>query len=248
MEQSNDLGDLDLRVAWRRVKEDIDHRVFIGHPYAVSVIEHALDDWIGTRGEELKAGRYEPKPMFVCDAPKGEGLVRPGAHLSYADRLVYAACVGACLPAIHEVLRWSQGAVDFSYQLASDWKNPNWIRNRFGGWRDFEQFSLNYINDRAEFVVFADITAFYENIDIGLLISDLKATGAPQFAITQLSTCLNKWSQVPGRGLPQGQTPSDILAKLYINNIDCRLKQVGCRYVRYVDDIRAFFSSLPEAK
>jgi hypothetical protein len=239
---------LDLPLAWRRVKSDIDHRVFIGHPYAVSVIEHGLESWIAARSDELQGGRYDPKPMFVCDVPKGGGLIRPGAHLSYADRLVYTACVGACLPAIHEVLGWAQGSVDFSYQLASDSKNPDWIRNRFGGWRDFDQTSLNYIRDQTEFVVFADITAFYENIDIGLLISDLKATGAPQFAIAQLSTCLNKWSQIPGRGLPQGQTPSDILAKLYVNNIDRRLTKQRYRYVRYVDDMRAFFSTLREAK
>ena len=247
-ERSNDADALDLHLAWRRVKSDIDHRVFIGHPYAVSVIEHTLDDWIAARFEDLQGGRYEPKPMFVCDVPKGGGLIRPGAHLSYADRLVYAACVGACLPAIHEVLRWAQGSVDFSYQLANDSKNPDWIRNRFGGWRDFNQTSLNYIGNQTQFVVFADITAFYENIDIGLLISDLKASGAPQFAIAQLSTCLNKWSQIPGRGLPQGQTPSDILAKLYVNNIDRRLRQLGYRYVRYVDDMRAFFATLTEAK
>jgi len=245
---SSDAQALDLHLAWRRVKSDIDHRVFIGHPYAVSVIEHALDDWIASRFEDLERGRYEPKPMFVCDVPKGGGLIRPGAHLSYADRLVYAACVGACLPAIHEVLKWAQGSVDFSYQLANDPQNPDWIRNRFGGWRDFDQTSLNFVQGGTEFVVFADITAFYENVDIGLLISDLRAAHAPQFAIAQLSTCLNKWSQIPGRGLPQGQTPSDILAKLYVNNIDRRLKQLGYRYVRYVDDMRAFFSTAPEAK
>jgi hypothetical protein len=74
------------------------------------------------------------------------------------------------------------------------------------------------IDAGAAYVVMADITAFYENIDLGLLLSDLIE------AINQISSCLNKWAQVQGRGIPQGQSPSDILAKLYLNSIDQTLK------------------------
>jgi hypothetical protein len=94
----------------------------------------------------------------------------------------------------------------------------------------------------------ADISSFYENIDISLLVSDLRDTGAPPAAIDQLSVCLNRWSQVPGRGIPQGQSSSDILGKLYLNNIDQVLKSMGYSHLRYVDDIRVFCGSEVEAK
>lgn len=241
-------GILDLATAWRRVKRDITERVFIRHPYAVSLVEVDLNSWLASRLEEIRLDRYTPDSMFVCDVPKGGGLIRPGSHLSFKDRLVYAACVGACLASIHRVLAWSQGLVDFSYRLAVHPGNPNWLRNRFTGWRDFQTKSLEMANQRFSHVVVADISSFYESIDICTLMSDLRASGAPAPATDQISTCLNRWAQVQGRGIPQGQTPSDILAKLYLNNIDQTLQSMGFRHLRYVDDIRIFCQTYTDAK
>lgn len=122
---------LDLKTAWRRVKEDISSRVFLRHPYSVQLIESDLDGWLASCQEALRTGTYAPRSLFVCDIPKGKGLVRPGSHLSYIDRLVYTACVGACFPAIHEILKWSQGIVDFSYRLSNKPKDSDWLRDRF---------------------------------------------------------------------------------------------------------------------
>jgi len=239
---------LNLDLAWKRVKSDIAHRVFIGHPYSVELIEFDLPGWLASRLQLIRNDAYAPSPLFICDVPKGNGLIRPGGHLSYADRLVYAACVGAYLRAIQQSLRWSQGTVDFSYQLSLDPTNPEWIRDRFTGWKNFDKKSIAKINDGATFVVVADISAFYENIDIGLLISDVRATNAPKPAVDLLSTCLNKWAQVSGRGIPQGQTPSDILAKLYLNTVDENLRNMGYDHLRYVDDIRVFCDTEVAAK
>lgn len=241
-------GLLDLQIAWRRVKWDIENRVFIRDPYGVAMIELDLERWLGLCLEAVRRDRYSPKAMFVCDVPKGKGLVRPGSHLAYTDRLVFAACVGACLPSIHGALRWSQGLVDFSYRLAVDAGNPEWLRDRYIGWKEFQEKSLSAIDAGSSYVVFADITAFYENIDIAMLISDLKETGAPAPAVGQISACLNRWAQVSGRGIPQGQSPSDILAKVYVNNIDSVLRNMGYVHLRYVDDIRVFCRSEVESK
>ncbi len=239
---------LDLHLSWRRVKHDMANRVFIGHSYSVTLIESDLNNWLSSIRTRLSNGTYAPSPMFVCDVPKENGLIRPGSHLSYTDRLVYTACVGACFEPIHRHLKWSQGSIDFSYIFAIDPKNPDWIRDRFAGWRDFDQKSVAQIAGGIPFVVMADISAFYENIDIGLLVSDLRAIGAPAEAVDQISACLNKWSQITNRGIPQGQTPSDILAKLYFNNIDRNLQTMGYTHLRYVDDIRVFCRSTVQAK
>lgn len=239
---------LDLPTAWGRMKRDITDRVFIRHPYAAEVIESDLNGWLDARLEEIIKDEYHPQPMFVCDVPKGGALIRPGSHLSFRDRLIYAACLGACFPHIHKTLSWSQGVVDFSYRLAVDSRNPEWIRRKFTGWQDFRQKSIELIDKGASYVVVADITAFYENIDIGILLSDLRQIGAPQPAVDQISACLNKWAQVPGRGIPQGQSASDILAKLYLNNVDQNLRWMGVTHLRYVDDIRVFCTTLLEAK
>jgi len=237
---------LDLETAWKRVKNDFDNRVFIRNPYSIDLVEFDLDRWLAKRQRELSEDRYQPSSMFICDVPKPDGLIRPGAHLSFADRLIYAACVGACLPAIHKALKWSQGTVDFSYQLAPSPANVQWVKGSFTGWQDFRTRSIQCIEEGASYVIVADISAFYENIHIQTLISDLRGAGAPESAITQISICLHKWEQV-GKGIPQGQTPSDILAKIYLNTIDQNLKNMGFIHLRYVDDIRVFCKTRAEA-
>ncbi len=237
---------LDLKTAWKRVKSDFENRVFIRNPYSIDLVEFDLDRWLSKRLSDLSENKYQPSSMFICDVPKPDGLIRPGAHLSFADRLIYAACVGACLPAIHNALKWSQGIVDFSYQLAPSPTNVHWVKGSFTGWQDFRTRSIESIEKGASYVIVADISAFYENIHIQTLISDLRGTGAPESATTQINTCLHKWAQV-GKGIPQGQTPSDILAKLYLNTIDQNLRNMGFRHLRYVDDIRIFCKTRAEA-
>jgi hypothetical protein len=246
---SEQLADiLDLSLAWKRVKDDFRDRVFLRHPYAVEVIESDLRGWLTARLDSVRDGSYAPASMYVCEVPKGRGLVRPGSHLSYVDRVIYAACVGACFQAIHEALKWSQGKVDLSYRLAVQPSSPDWIRDRFTGWQEFRQQSLRRIDAGALYVVMADISAFYENVDISVLLSDLKQSGPPGDAVEQIARCLNKWAQVPGRGIPQGQSPSDILAKLYLNNVDLNLQNMGYDHLRYVDDIRVFCKDVVAAK
>jgi len=239
---------LNLDVAWRRVKADIHDRVFIRHPYEVKLIELDLAGWLDSILDSVQKGTYNPSPLIVCDVPKGGGAVRPGAHLSLVDRVMYAAYVGACFPHIHRSLFWSQGQVDFSYRLSIHYDNPVWIRSRFHGWRAFQNKSIEKIEEDIPYVLIADIAGYYENIDISTLISDLRQTGAPADAVIQLSSCLNRWAQVSGRGIPQGQSPSDILGKLYLNAVDIALREMGYSHYRYVDDFRIFCRSRIEAK
>jgi len=239
---------LDLEMAWKRFKLDHPHRVFVEHPFENSLIELDLDEWLQQLREDVASGHYRPGPIAVCDVPKSKGAVRPGAFITAADAVVYAACVGACFSHIHYALQWSQNSVDFSYLLPESPSDIRWIRSEFRGWSNFQQQTLDHISNGATHVVFADITGYYENIDLAVLMSDVRQTGAPAAAIQQLSTCLNKWAEVPSRGIPQGYAPSDILGKLYLNSIDEHLVQLGCRHIRYVDDFRVFCGSEVEAK
>lgn len=239
---------LDLQIAWRRVKRDIPDRVFIRHPFEVSIIEQDLDAWLNQLKDTIRDGVYNPGSSVICDAPKGRGAVRPGAHLSMGDRVVFAAIVGACFQQIHRHLQWSQGTVDFSYRLAVNSTSAEWLRNQFEGWSDFRRRSLAKLDEGVPYVVLADITAYYENVDISLIISDLRQLGCDPEVLNMLSSCLNRWAQVNGRGIPQGHSPSDILGKLYLNNIDQSLRDMGYSHARYVDDIRIFCRNAAEAK
>jgi hypothetical protein len=236
-----------LELAWRRIKLDISHRVFIRNPFEVQIIEQDLKGYLNNILDSIESNTFYPKPMLVCNAPKGYGLLRPGAHLAIEDRIFYYWCLGMCLPNIYETLRWSQG-IDFSYQISGDFENAEWLKDRFIGWRDFRIKSLEKVTDDISHVVIADLAAYYENIDILLLLSDLRATGASSEIVDSLSKCLNRWAQVTGRGIPQGYSPSDFLGKLYLNSVDLNLKAMGFEHLRYVDDIRIFCHNESEAK
>lgn len=239
---------LDFTLAWKRVKADVANRVFIKHPFELQLIESNLELWLNQIQNSLRTDQYRPGPSNICDIPKGAGLIRPGAHLSMVDRVVYAACIGACLTKISDALSWAQGTVDFSYRLFPDSNKVEWFQNQFVGWQQFRNRSLSKISEGISYVVFCDISAYYENIDLHTLISDLKEIQAPLEAINQVSMSLNRWSQINGRGIPQGHSPSDILGKLYLNTVDRNLQAMGYIHYRYVDDIRIFCRNLVEAK
>lgn len=241
-------GLVDLELAWRRVKKDLRSRVFIRRPFSVELVELDLESWLEALSTELREDTYSPGSMFIADVPKDGFTIRPGSHLSLRDRVVYAACLGVCLPFIREFLEWAAEGVDFSYKLSSNNGDVDWVRDPFRGWTEFRRTSLARIEGGASFVVVADLAAYYENIDLRILISDLALTGAPKAALIQLERCLKKWAQTPGRSVPQGCTPSDILGKLYLDTVDHILRDVGYSHSRYVDDIRVFCNSLSDAK
>ena len=244
-----ELADLiDLSVAWKRFKADLPHRVFLCHPYELAVVESDLENWIEELIGEVRANRYRPRPLVVCDVPKGGGVVRPGTHFRVADGVMYAACLGACFPYIHKALSWSQGCLDFSYLLSKSPNEIEWIHGGFEGWRNFQKCTIDAIDQGASHVVFTDIAAYYENVDLSTLMSDLRQTGSPDTVVLQLSNCLNRWAQAPSRGVPQGHAPSDILAKLYLNVVDENLRSQGFTHLRYVDDFRIFCREESEAK
>ncbi|CAN5792044.1 hypothetical protein BH18ACI5_BH18ACI5_14940 [soil metagenome] len=187
--------------------------------------------------------------MIICDVPKPGHLIRPGSHLSLVDRVVYTALVGACFSQIHDALNWSQGTVDFAYRLAADATDPAWLKSQFTGWQEFREHSKSILGEsQVTHAVFSDIAGFYENIDIAMLISDLRSANADDESVKVLSSCLNRWAQSNSRGIPQGVSASDILAKLYLNTVDLNIRAEGFRHVRYVDDLRVFAESEVGAK
>ena len=165
--------------------------------------------------------------MYICDVPKGGWLVRPGPILLVEDRIVYYACLGACMPNIYETLKWSQGIVDLAYEISNEFENAKWLESLFTGWNEFRTISVKKIESGISHLITTDISSYYENINIRTLISDLKSAGVDDNIVNLLSRCLNKWVQSMGRGIPQGCAPSDFLGKLYLNSVDLNLRAMG---------------------
>ena len=246
---SKELAELlNLELAWKRVKLDIPDRVFTRNPFEVKLIEDDLAGYLDELNGRIRNDTYNPKLPNICDKPKGNGLIRPGSILSTEDRIIYYACLGACMPNIYETLKWSQGIVDFSYEISNEFENIKWLRDRFKGWTKFRTMSIKKIETGISHVITTDISNYYENVNIRTLMSDLKSGGVDDNIVNLLSRCLNKWAQSEGKGIPQGYTPSDLLGKLYLNSVDANFRAMGYDHLRYADDIRIFCKDEVEAK
>lgn len=239
---------LGIKRAWERLQYDINKRHFLSYNYQLQLIRMDLSNWLTIKKAEFDSGNYNPSSCFICEVPKGKELVRPGTHLTIDDSLIYIALITDCCQNIFDKLKWSQNVIDFSYVLSDNHKREDWFVNQFESWSNFRIESLKKIEKGASYVVFTDITGFYENIDIPRLISDLRNCDIDHQIINQISKCLNKWSSINNKGIPQGQSPSDILAKLYLNAVDLGLKNSEFDHLRYVDDIRIFCKTKSVAK
>ena len=246
---SNELAELlNLELAWKRVKLDIPDRVFTRNPFEVKLIEGDLAGHLDDLNGRIRNDEYHPKSMYICDVPKGGWLVRPGPILLVEDRIVYYACLGACMPSIYETLKWSQGTVDLAREISNEFENAKWLESLYIGWKKFRTMSIEKIETGVSHVITTDISSYYENINIRTLISDLKSAAVDDNIVNLLSKCLNKWAQSIGKGIPQGCAPSDFLGKLYLNSVDLNLRAMGYDHLRCVDDIRIFCKNEVEAK
>ena len=245
----------DLELALNRLLADHrrtrhDHssaRTFVSNPVELGLIESVRAAWLDRLAAAVQAGEFHPSQPLLFDVPKGYSAVRTGCLPSLTDQVVYTACVGRLFEQIRGALVWADPQKDYSYQLAES-DTSVWIRSRFRCWEDFRVRSLAKLQDGPTLVLFTDIASFYDNIAIELLASDLRAAGADTDIVGLLVRCLSRWAVVNGRGVPQGFSASDLLAKLYLNVVDRAFADLGYDHIRYVDDFRIFCSSRGEAR
>jgi hypothetical protein len=174
--------------------------------------------------------------------------MRKGVILDPRDEVIYTALVGRLLPAIWGQVEWSQGGPDMAYQLVGPTTDVEWIGNRLENWKEWTDKSIRILNDGNRYVLFTDLTNFYDNIDLKILESNLRELDVENEVVNMLMACLRRWSIPHGKGIPQGYSASDVLAKLYMNSVDSVLKDIGISHLRYVDDIRIFCKSKHQAR
>jgi hypothetical protein len=237
----------DLRLAWRRVNSDRPHRVFVNHPHLIAWIEYDLDRWLENLRSQLVVG-YNPKQCQICQVPKQGFLLRPASFLDIEDEVIYTYLVGMLFEKIYAVLSEFQGDPDVAYQLNGQIGAVDWIQSDFLIWKQWRERSVTKLADNISYVVATDITGYYDNIDINRLLSDVRSAYGDSPTVQLLSQCLNHWAHPRGKGIPQGYSASDVLAKLYLNSVDQTLRNDGYTHLRYVDDIRIFMRSKREAK
>ena len=170
---------LDLALAWERMTREVPNRAFVKCVHEFDLIKLNTKLWLAITDAKLQSGSYVFSSMDVCSVPKGKHLIRPGSILTTEDTLVYYALLGASFRKIYERIGWSQDMVDYSYRLNGANHPSIWVLDRFKGWENFRIKSVAKLKKYSHVVV-ADIAAFYENIDLSRLISEVKSLDVPK--------------------------------------------------------------------
>jgi uncharacterized protein (DUF1778 family) len=229
------------------VKADAKRDIAVRHPLELDLIENNRTTDLAAIKASIDNGDFIPADAPIVDAPKGRGLLRPAHQLAIRDQIVYAAMGRAILPYIEKDLPANHTVIDFAERILKRPLAGQWFERYFVPHQEFTRSSIHEAQ-KHDFVVVADISAFYENISHAFLISELRRIGVPNDIITLLRNCLRTWSNDTDRGIPQGFLTSDLLAKLYMVGIDERIIASGRTHKRYKDDIRIFCANEVDAK
>ena len=187
---------------------------------------------------EIKGGRYRPAPVRRCLIPKpGTEQKRALGIPTVKDRVVQAA-LRAVLEPIFE--RKFMGS---SYGFRPGRSCKDALR------RVDERLRQGFV-----WVVDVDIASYFDTIDHGLLMDDVREDVADGRVLAMVEAFLKDGVMEDGElrevesGTPQGGVISPLLANIYLHPVDVVLHLAGYTSVRYADDIVVLCRSRDEAE
>lgn len=241
--------DLNLSLAWRKTKRDYSHYMnsFISSPYIIDILERKKESWLDELRQTLESGDFDPRSPRIIDVPKGDYHLRPASVLHPEDLVVYSALILEVFDELRSSIEWSAGDCRYSHILREDIEDSNqWDEFEKPHWTAMQEKKIDLAEEN-EYVLETDVSGFYENIDVERVTSIFKQFTDRQDVGNEIRHLLRPWADPRKRGVPQGYGPSDILAEIYLDGVDRRLKNNGFDHVRYNDDFVVFCKSRDEA-
>jgi DNA-binding CsgD family transcriptional regulator len=241
------------RVGPRQSATEASSRVALGHlragdfrdPWVPDVLRHAdalhhPDPLTRQAAALIEADGPWPDPIAV-DVPRSGFLSRPASQLEPLAAVVYQTVVESVAAAIDRQL----GDNVYSARLAS--QGAALLRPGTAAWLRWREAASAEVRDGRPWLVKTDITAYFDNIEHRILFRDLDSLGADVTHVRALKSMLSDWALSPGRGLPQGQDASRVLANLYLVPVDQTMATRNVGYSRFMDDLRLFATTRAEA-
>jgi RNA-directed DNA polymerase len=198
-------GDL-LREAYRRTRKDSSPGIdgITAKQYGESLEENLEDLY-----ERLKTGRYKAPPVVRAWLEKDNGKRRPIGKPTFEDKVVQRAVVMLLEPIYEQVFH------DFSHGFRKG-------RSQHQALKELRE---NLIDLRINWIVTADITGLFDNLDHELLRNLIKK----RMNDGTLLRLIGKWLHAgvmegdsihhPEQGTPQGGVISPILSNIFLHYV-----------------------------
>lgn len=205
---------------------------------SVADFERRLDLELGKLREELREGRYHPRPIrrVYIDKPGGAGQ-RPLGIPCVRDRVVQ----GAVRLVIEPILEREFAEHSYGFRPGR-------------GCKDALRRVDALLKSGSAHVVDADVRAYFDSIpheplmaEVRTRVADGRVLGLIEGFLKQgiLDGC-EEWT--PEAGTPQGAVLSPLLANLYLHAVDVAMAREGYEMVRYADDFVILCRSRKEAE
>jgi len=176
--------------------------------------------------EQVRKGKYRPKPVLRVEIPKEGGKVRNLGIPRVLDRMIQQA-IAQVLSGIYEP-KFSPHSYGFRPGKSA---------------HDALRQSLEYANDGYYWVVDMDLERFFDTVNHSKLIQVLSEKVKDGKVVSLIHRFLRAGVVVDGVyqktdiGCPQGGNLSPILANILLNECDHELERRGHRFARYADDM-----------
>ena len=195
-------------------------------------VEDALP-WLREHREELldqiRSGKYKPKPVRRKEIPKPDGGIRKLGIPTVVDRIIQQAIAQQISP-IFEPL-FSDGSYGYRPGRSA-------------------QMAIQKVKEYAEqgytTAVLIDLSKYFDTLNHDLLMNMVREEVHDKRVIELIKRFLKSGVMENGllikteEGSPQGGPLSPLLANIYLNKFDHEMESRGVHVIRYADDIVVF--------
>lgn len=225
-----------LESGWERVRRNKGSGGSDGQ--TIHKFERRKSEEIGYLSEELKTGMYQPRPIRRHWIPKpGERRQRPLGIPTIRDRVAQTALRNVLEPI------FERDFSDTSYGF-----RPG--RGCHGALREVDAL----LKAGYGWVVDADLRSYFDSIPHDRLMKEVEKKIADgrvlelirRYLKQDIMEPMRNWS--PESGTPQGAVISPLLANIYLDPLDHRMKAQGYRMIRYADDFVILCRNETEAR